>query len=412
MRLAIINQYYLPDLSPTAKLTASLAEHRAEHGDDVTVITSRGNYQTGDLHRGVQGMSDSNPKTTSSVIVLKSSSPIQRASGLISRAIQYLWFYVWSSLRILWIPKQDVIIALTTPPYAIGIALVHKWLRNWKCQIVLWNMDVYPDILEVSGLIRRRGLLARSLGLLNQFLFRQIDHAICLDTAAAGRLQRYCAKIDCSVIPNWEPAAARLGPRAQPRQFQPAEPESDKSLTILYMGNAGYGHEFESVLIAANQLTHLPVKFLFVGGGPKRVQLERQVAKCGNRNFEFQPYVPDEEKIRLLKQADLGLITLSSEAAGIMSPSKLHSKLAAGLPVIYLGPKGSNVDAAIQKFDCGISLRHDDTNQLVEFITQMINNSHRMAEMSDNAIQAFEDSYCDKATLPQFDRLIKNLSER
>ena len=32
-----------------------------------------------------------------------------------------------------------------------------------------------------------------------------------------------------------------------------------------------------------------------------------------------------------------------------MSPSKLHANLAAGLPVLYVGPEGSNVDEAIKR---------------------------------------------------------------
>jgi hypothetical protein len=44
MRITIINQFYPPDLSPTAHLAASLAEHRAALGDEVTVITGRAGY--------------------------------------------------------------------------------------------------------------------------------------------------------------------------------------------------------------------------------------------------------------------------------------------------------------------------------------------------------------------------------
>ena len=39
MRLTLLNQFYTPDISPTAHLCASLAEHRAAKGDDVTVVT-------------------------------------------------------------------------------------------------------------------------------------------------------------------------------------------------------------------------------------------------------------------------------------------------------------------------------------------------------------------------------------
>ena len=47
MRLTLLNQFYAPDISPTAQLAASLAEHRAELGDRVTIVTGRAGYLEG-----------------------------------------------------------------------------------------------------------------------------------------------------------------------------------------------------------------------------------------------------------------------------------------------------------------------------------------------------------------------------
>ena len=44
MRLTLVNQFYAPDISPTAQLAASLAEHRAAQGDHVTIVTGRAGY--------------------------------------------------------------------------------------------------------------------------------------------------------------------------------------------------------------------------------------------------------------------------------------------------------------------------------------------------------------------------------
>ena len=49
MRLTVLNQFYAPDISPTAQLASSLAEHRAEQGDDVTIVTGRAGYLEGRL---------------------------------------------------------------------------------------------------------------------------------------------------------------------------------------------------------------------------------------------------------------------------------------------------------------------------------------------------------------------------
>ena len=47
MRLTLLNQFYAPDISPTAQLAASLAEHRVTLGDEVTVVTGRAGYLEG-----------------------------------------------------------------------------------------------------------------------------------------------------------------------------------------------------------------------------------------------------------------------------------------------------------------------------------------------------------------------------
>ena len=84
-----------------------------------------------------------------------------------------------------------------------------------------------------------------------------------------------------------------------------------------------------------------------------------------------------------------------------MSPSKLHANLAAGLPVLYVGPAGSNVDEAITPHDAGRSLREGDVDG-------------RGARPSASCAAdptapapgpaAFEAAYCDAATLPALRR--------
>ena len=44
MRITIVNQFYYPDIAPTAHLAASLAEHRAAMGDQVTIVAGKGAY--------------------------------------------------------------------------------------------------------------------------------------------------------------------------------------------------------------------------------------------------------------------------------------------------------------------------------------------------------------------------------
>ena len=91
---------------------------------------------------------------------------------------------------------------------------------------------------------------------------------------------------------------------------------------------------------------------------------------------------------------------------GCMSPSKLHACLAVGLPVVYLGPPGSSVDLAIEKFECGESLRNDDIDHFVDRLEVLSASPDLIKQYSKNARNAFEKSYCDRSNLSLFDALM------
>jgi glycosyltransferase involved in cell wall biosynthesis len=93
-----------------------------------------------------------------------------------------------------------------------------------------------------------------------------------------------------------------------------------------------------------------------------------------------------------------------------MSPCKLHGALALGVPVVYVGPAGSNVDRAIETYACGFSLRQGDVDGLVEAIRRLRDDPSLASELSRNARKAFEEAYSDEQTLPQFDRLLAEVT--
>ena len=93
-----------------------------------------------------------------------------------------------------------------------------------------------------------------------------------------------------------------------------------------------------------------------------------------------------------------------------MSPCKLHGALAMGIPIAYVGPVGSNVDRAIEDYACGTSVRQRDVDGLVAAIRQLRDDQDLASEMSRNARKAFESAYSDEQTLPQFDRLLADLT--
>lgn len=396
MRLTLVNQFYAPDISPTAQLAASLAEHRADLGDEVTVITGRAGY--------LEGLAHTAPAEHHELTVHRVWTPGLGRATLARRLTGYATFLVGSVVRLLRLPQQDVVVAMTTPPLVVVGAVLHK-LRHPSTRVVLWSMDCYPDAAERFGELRPGGGLSRLLRWVNRRLFRRLDDVVALDGAMASLLARYTTEGSAPrfhVIPNWERAC--LFP-PETASTQPWAGYRDLDLrgrpVVLYLGNTGVGHRFDTVLDAAAKLEDDAV-FLFMGGGARWDDLVAETARRGLSNVRFRPYVPKDDTPAVMAGAAGALVTLDDRSLGVMSPSKLHANLAAGLPILYVGPPRSNVDEAIAATGCGWSLRHGDVEGLVAAV-RALPSAH---DVRRRARRAFETRYADTATLPRFDTVL------
>lgn len=404
MRITIINQFYKPDISPTAHLAASLAEHRVKCKDEVRIITSAGGYvpESG----AVKETMFDNPR------VHRLWTPRLGKSNKLRRCIDYGVFYLLAALTAATLPPQDVIIAMTTPPFIAWAAVLHKFLHPWT-RLILWNMDCYPEAAERTGVLRERGWPGRIMRWMNRVLFRRLDHLVVLDSAMRDLLLTQYSPpkrpLPSTIIPNWESAAMFPLVRETRKWAEAADLGLTDRFVVLYLGNTGYGHQFETVLDAAEQLRDEKVTFFFVGGGSRWEAIEQQAQQRGLGNVIMHGYVPKDQTPVVMAGADCALITLRDIVLGVMSPSKLHANLAAGLPILYVGPKGSNVDDAIEKFECGVSVRHGDADSIVSFIRGLKADRAGHTAMKQRARAAFDAAYCDHRTLPQFDEVINEV---
>src|SRR3546814_4566111 len=115
VRLTLVNQYYAPDISPTAQMAASLAEHRADRGDQVTVITGRAGYLEGISPAGAL-------RAGPGLRIRRAWTPDLGKSSVPRRLLGYVAFLIGSSARLLVLRRQDVIVAMTTPPFVVVTA--------------------------------------------------------------------------------------------------------------------------------------------------------------------------------------------------------------------------------------------------------------------------------------------------
>jgi glycosyltransferase involved in cell wall biosynthesis len=187
-------------------------------------------------------------------------------------------------------------------------------------------MDSYPETAERAGLIQPGSLPSRSLRWLNRQLYRHLDAVVGLDRAMQDLLVSAYAdrgRPAVHVLPNWEPEARFPLAWSPPEWKDAARLGLRGRLVVLYLGNAGSGHDFETALGAATRLADEPATFLFVGGGSAWPGIQSESDRRSLQNVIMRGYVAKEEVPSVLAAADVALITLRDSMLGVMSPSKL-----------------------------------------------------------------------------------------
>jgi glycosyltransferase involved in cell wall biosynthesis len=250
-------------------------------------------------------------------------------------------------------------------------------------------MDLYPDVAEDLGYLKRGSFLARLTGWLADASRRSSDGVVALGECMRTRLiERGIPAEKIFVADNWADSRA-IGPVGFP---------ATQPLTVLYSGNLGLAHDASTIAGAIDRLqASSPVKFRFSGGGTRQAWLRRQCAAHRWSGVEFSDYKSKDAFAASLGGAHIGLVTQLAECCGSVVPSKIYSIMAAGRPILFIGPKNSTAARIIRTFGCGWHVDNgqtDDVACLLEFLSR---NPELVRLAGERAHQAF---------LARFDRPI------
>lgn len=394
--LLFINQHYYPDYASTAQHLTDLAEHLVGEGFEVHVICSAGHYLSGsmdvplsEVHNGVH-------------IDRVRATAFGRAT-LLGRLTDYVSFFVQVLWRVLTGPRYDHTVYLTTPPLLAVIGLISRTMRGQSYGI--WSMDLHPDAEVALNMLNPDQGLTRIIHALNNRAYRRADFVVDLGSYMKRRLQDkgvpdkrlhtipvWNRKDEIYPIPdNENPLIKRVG-------------LNDK-FVVMYSGNAGLGHRFDEVLTAMKHFDDDPdIYFLFVGSGPRKQEIVRFAQVHDLSNFKYLPYFPREQIKYSLSLADVHLLTLYASMAGVAVPGKLYGILAAGKPVLMVGPKASESGETIRKHDVGHvvdpSEDKDATQHFIKAVEALYKNPVQRAEMGKRGRELFlnhfeKDVCCD-----------------
>jgi glycosyltransferase involved in cell wall biosynthesis len=165
-------------------------------------------------------------------------------------------------------------------------------------------------------------------------------------------------------------------------------------LVVQYSGTLGLAHEQHTVREGMRILRgKRSFRFVFVGGGACHSGLEQFCRAHDVDNAEFRPYTKRCDLSANLAEGHIGLVTQIPETLGAIVPSKVYGIMAAGRPILFIGPRGSTPARIIEQHGCGWRIDPGDSDSLVRLLQELEGNRDLLREAGMRARDAFEKHY-------------------
>lgn len=400
--LVFINRVYPPEAGATGQLLAELAEHLAARGHRVEVVTASRAESAG---VGAEA-------TWRGVTVRRYWSPGLRGRSLGAKAINYLAQYPCLGWQLCRLPTCDVVVSVTDPPLQLVLAALFR--RKARGGLIHWAQDVYPEVAEELGVLRRGGWVAQRLRRLAHWAIHRHRALVAVGRCMEERLAQRPGGLEGlvrRVIPNWAPLPeARADEAAAVHFTSDSEREEAESLGvsmrsvviplgiefspnkegddkrepyILYLSRLDPKKNLEGLLKAwALLVPEFPEWKLLVAGEGElgyKQSLQDLTRKLGcAEQVEWLGHIEGEVKTLWLRKAQIFVLPSYSESFGIAAVEAMGAGLACVLGEgVAVGHAASRAEACL--------LTGTDVLQIKEQLKRVLGNSSLCTQLATKA---------------------------
>jgi colanic acid biosynthesis glycosyl transferase WcaI len=385
MKILLLNLYYPPDTSATAKMAQTVVEALSSK-HEVTVLCGRPSYDPTERRAWRLFQTELSGR----VRVIRMGSTDFPRKDMKKRVLNYL------SYTALAIPHAsfvgcDVVLAMTDPPFE---GIVGAFVAMLKRKPYVYNIrDMYPD-MAVGGAIVEPGMLARVWERLHRWALRRATRVIVLGDDMRARI--IGKGVDGSRVQVVRDGAEIFPPNAPLPVIDADVVRSIRgnfSFVLLHAGNLGFYGAWNTLIAAARKLAGDGVGLVFVGDGAQRAEIEATAA--GAENIRFLDFFPADKIPSVLAAADAHVITVKRGLEGVVVPSKMYGILAAGKPIVAVAPSETDaVSIGVQR-GFAVSADPDKPTELVSTVRGLIDNPQKTMAMGRAA----------RAAAPDYDRV-------
>jgi len=398
MKILAVHRFYWPDQAPLPMMLRTMVNDWQSSGHSVTVFSSQPSYGRG----GGQLM----PRlSVENGVTVHRTGKFRRKRSSLHKLLGHLRFL--SSLLI-FLKKHagdfDCIYVSTTPPIlaATCVSLIRNLGSNKSIRLIYHIQDLYPENLELLGMIRTNGFLSSALKRLDAYNCKSSHRIIALSsdmvrTLANGRKMPFTSNRFVT-INNFD-----MPKGASDERFHESAPsivketklsqrntrKNSPSIRIVYAGNFG---PFQNTLFLAHTLERNcfdNIEFVFAGDGSEYEKFV-EISSRGNNEITFLGPISVEEVHDLLRTANWALITLANRITEVAYPSKTMTYAKIGCPIIAVTDDGSELTSVIEDNHLGYVVGPDDAESFCHCLMEINRGASNLTQSGDVAARMLD----------------------
>jgi glycosyltransferase involved in cell wall biosynthesis len=390
--IVLIGINYAPEVTGIAVNTVDMAHSLRDAGHSVVVMTGMPHYPQWHVPEPYRGRFRRD-ELIDGVRVKRFSHYVPARQSAFTRGTYEATFLMNAAVAGIR-PRPDLVMGIVPSLTGGLLAKFHAWRYRVPFGLVFADLmgkaaeqSGVPGASSISGSVRNLELrLARSaagVGIITDG-FRDYLVAGGVDSAKVHRI------VNRNRAPTERPPLQRDEVRRRMGWL-------DDEFVVVHSGNMGYKQALDNVVRAAAIATHRrKLRFVLIGDGNQRVELEKLARRLHVSNLEFLPLVPTKDFDAILAATDLLLVNQRGSVTDMSLPGKVTAYFAAGVPVIAAVAPTSETAKEVHRSRAGLVVSPDKPEALVAGIERLADDHDLYVKLA-RAGPAYVRSYLDAA---------------
>jgi len=381
-----------------------IAERLDNDGHEVTVLSTQPSYKS-------NSSSEQKIESFGAKGIIRRFALINKFNQKLAGFLNFLYFPIKVFIFILMNRNFDVVSISTAPPVLAGFftALAAKFTNT---KFIYHCMDIHPEIGRLSGEFSN-SFVYKTFNKLDSFACKNASRVVVLSDDMAKSLQTRNELAEdlahITIINNFA-LPSNLN-RDNQEQLNSKYLKSSKDIfRVIFAGNIGRFQGLEDIILAIKGIGKLDdFELVFLGEGKALRSIKLLAEDIPKGMIKFFPQVSVKHAKELIKDSELGIVSLQPEIIKYAYPSKTMTYLEQGCPLFVVVEKDSELSKFVVDNHLGFTADSGSVNSIKDALI-VAYNQHKESRLDrESIIQKYLVTFGEQNQLDTWSDLYREL---